>query len=117
VVVKWPNKYRFSRLQLVSIEQLSKFLVSEISQFLHDQRILVNAHQQYRIGRERHDLVDIYQIAGGEMLGFAQGPSGVFDHDILLALPAGFVGNGFAPHRICAASQARERLPPVRLCL
>ena len=35
-----------------------------------------------------------------QVLCFAQGSFGVFDHHFLLALPAGFVSDGFAAHRL-----------------
>ena len=61
--------------------------------------MFANAHEQQRIGGERHDFVGVHEIAGGEVLGLAQGSFGVFDHHVLFALPAGFIGDRFAPHR------------------
>jgi hypothetical protein len=57
----------------------------------HDQRAFADAQQQQRIGRELHDLVWVHEIACGEVPGFAHGSFGVFDHDVLRALPAGVI--------------------------
>ena len=81
------------------IEHPRKFPVRVVAQFPDEERVFTHAHKQQRIGGELHDFVRVHEIAGGEVLGFAQGSFRVFDHHVLFALSAGFVSDGFAAHR------------------
>lgn len=36
-----------------------------VAQFLHNQRVFADAHEQQRIGREFHDFIGVHEIARG----------------------------------------------------
>ena len=56
-------------------------------------------HQGHHVDSQRHhDFVRVHEVAGGEVLGFAQGSFGVFDHDIFFALSAGFMADGLGSY-------------------
>jgi hypothetical protein len=100
---------------LGSIKQPRKLFIRLIAQLPNDQRILPNPHQQQRIGGELHDLVGVHEIARGEVLGLAKGSFGVFDHHILFALPARFIGDRFAAHRLRQHIGGIKVIDPERL--
>ena len=55
------------------VEQPRKFLVRRVAQFPDEERMFADAHEQQHIGGELHDFVGVHEVAGGKVLGFAQG--------------------------------------------